>query len=270
MNISALIRHHLLPMLLFVILFTGILFIGSSSRAGASLSTLSDLPRIEKDCIAVADNANETKSVKKELILIRKSLKAAPAHDRSLVLRRLCNKTKWGTPERMVAYYVSAWYGVNYTRCRDYLFNYAFHNYTSFEKPEHYDLMWEAKFDLLYQLYEHNHDFKLLHDLFIAHTGEHMGEMLWDMRVDAITNHPRGVLHVAAISNEGQKTLIEELIDSYEIDPSASYKEINYRELFLIYCRRVAEDSNDPLREIAKRILRGTKGSVKPLKVHKY
>lgn len=269
MNVSTQTRHYWLQVLL-IILCLVISLLCPTSRVCASLADLSDLSKIEKSCLDEASDDGNTNNIKKELVLIRKSLTTAPAYNRPFVLRRLYSETKWGTLERIAAYYISAWYGIDYRRCRDYIFNFAFHYDSVLMKLQSFNITQECGLDLLYQLYQHNHDFRLLHNLFIKKSGEHKGEMLYDIRLDAITNHPRGVLHVAAMSNEGRKALIEELIYSYEIDPSASYKEIHYRELFLMYCRRVAKDSNDPLREAARRILRETKGSIKPLKVHKY
>jgi hypothetical protein len=208
---------------------------------------LSDLRVIEKH-FREWGAPDEIKAVCHELWVIRKHLRTAPVYKQREVLHRLVAKTKWGTRERAAASYVSVWYGVDYPRSKRYLMNVAFWPYGSGMSIE-YPFSWgeSGAIDMLFRLYDHNHDFHLLHDLFIRHAGDDPGETLDQNKDAAFAKHPRGLLHVAAISKAGYDEVIRE----------TGYLTADIRKRFLLYCRRIAQDRTDPLSKIAMCVLQG-------------
>lgn len=191
----------------------------------------------------------QTAAIRKEIALIKKALAGVPESQRVSVLTELGKQTKWGTPERAVAYLVSAWYGANYERCRDYLLNSFF-----WGAKQPYPFIWaEDTVGMLYWVYEKNHDFKLLHDLLTGNSDGAGATALIGLALDAIKNHPRGVLHVADISGKGRKVALSALSQH----PNWFFRkgDEENKRIFRAYTTRVAADSKDPLYKTAKSLL---------------
>lgn len=238
----------------------------------SGLNDISDLSRTTLR-FGNSNGSSEEKAQYRESTQIRQALRAAPISDRERVLARISRQTKWGTPERAVAYYISAWYGVNYQQCRDYLMNVTFWDYrfsVDQEKSRQSPFAWDngvGGVDLMFQLYKHNQDFKLLHDILLENGDAGMHEILDTLKFEAFQKHPRGVIHAAALSDEGRMSVTQMIIDPYNLIwnggalPNDDAIPTGHdKEQFLSYCRKVANDPNDPLRNTAKRLLSDTSG----------
>ena len=243
----------LFPVVVVLIVFT--------ACASATLSDLSDLARVEKMCgSAMVPDIGDRSGVPRELSLIRKTLTRTRPSERSQALHELAQQTKWGTPERLAAYYVCAWYGVDYVPCREYLLN-TF--YWEFSKWGHSPpSSWaEDTLSLLYILYQRNHDFRLLHEMVTKRSGTRHtdgcgSETLDCITVDAFAKHPRGMLHVAAMSDSGNQLAVEALtknLKGIEVDQESFDKAYS---VFAPYVRRVAADREDPLSGLARSLLK--------------
>ena len=233
------------------------LLVQVQANCAPALANLKDLSQIEKR-LAAAYSAQHLPATKRQLAVIRKELEGAPVKERATVLRRLAEATKWGTPERAAAYYVCAWYGVKYERCRDYLLNCFFWIERGFYRrygKQPPPFCWaEDTVPLLYELYEHNHDFRLLHELVTGHSDGCGAEALHRLRIDSLTNHPRGVLHVTRISEQARRFALDVLSDRfYSREQAKDMKRA--KTIFAASARRVAADPEDPLRTTARRLL---------------
>jgi hypothetical protein len=191
----------------------------------------------------------------RELALIGKMIDSTPRSRRAEALGRMARATKWGSPERAAAYCVCAWYGVNYARSRDYLLNVLFwsgigHRFSSYPQAVNEDTV-----DILYHIYERNHDFVLLHELLVHGGDGAVGEVLDVLRVDALRDHPRGVLHSAAISQSGFNLALSVLMNQFIADVDREELD-RVRRVFNVYIRRVAADRQDTLNTIARKLLR--------------
>ncbi len=238
-----------------VVCFLSAVCLLASSKAvhAKTLSDLSDLPKIERLAReGIGGDARTDTVVRHELELIRKSLQKVPTAKRARVLHDLAQKTKWGTMERATAFLVCAWYHVDYERSRDYLINCFFYAERRFDGPG--PLGWaESTVFVLYALYEHNHDFRILHELVTGHSDGAGAGALAEVKVKAILEHPRGILHVATMSRQGRQISLDTLtrnLDAFDVDKSRAYA------VYSAYVRRVASNKRDPLAVTAQSLLR--------------
>ena len=235
----------------------------STPSSPRDISNLSDLPQLEKRLSSAYDQQPGTRQ---EIVYIRKALTGTPVSRRGSMLHGIAAKTRWGTPERATAYYVCAWYGVDYDMCRDYLLNTLFwKRYYSHRPYPMFPYCWaEDTFVLLYDLYERNHDFRLLHEMVTKRSGKGFAdgcgaETLDFLTVQAFADHPRGMLHVAAMSSLGRELATKALtrrLQGTEVDQESFDKA---HSVFPSYVRRVAADRKDPLYGIARSLLKSAK-----------
>jgi len=246
-----------IPYLVSVLALACLSLLPSVTRA-SSLSDLSDLPGIEKR-LTTAYVSRYQAAIRHELKLIARSLESSPVRKRAGVLRDLAGKTRCGSPERAAAYYVCAWYGVNYERCRDYLLNAFFWIERGFYRKylkQPPPFCWqEDTVSLLYELYERNYDFRLLHDIVTGRSDGCGAEAIDVVRTQALGDHPRGMLHVARMSRSGRSLALEVLTTQYRTQASRESLK-RARSIFPAYVRRVAADRKDPLRRTAQSLLR--------------
>lgn len=251
--------------LVFVCLTCGV----TGAQKTAQLSNLNEFKSIEK-AMFVADkeeqsssdpvNSNQLCPEAQYLWSLQKSLSKVPVRNRADLLIKLNRKTHWGSYQRYISSYVCAWYHVNYTRSRNYLFHAAFWVSSQIgpynSHPFSFD---DVCVDQLYALYERNHDFKVLHDLITTQSGAHTGEMIVCFTEEAITKHPRGILHVANISAKGHNFVSRILNLSPDDDNHPLFilggteKSI---KTFRTYTTRVANDPKDPLCAQARSLLK--------------
>ena len=229
--------------------------VAPSVLASGSLANLEDLRPIQRRLTTIYIDTYHP-AIRREVELIRRKLKAAPVAQRPRVLQTLAEQTRWGTPERATARYVCARYGVDYERSRDYLLNAFFWYGYRLHPPKPAPFSWaEDTVYLLYDLYERNHDFRLLHDLVTGDADAAGGEAIDDVRTRALQEHPRGMLHVAAMSGQARGLAESVLSGEYR---SGADGETNNRvmRIFRAYVRRVSADPKDPLYATARRLLR--------------
>lgn len=252
-----------LLLVFFIILYENVpaLCKQSSVRAFPRID-IKELEKIEKILSVGLDDEN-TAVIKKELSLIEVKLKEIPVSKRGATLKYLAEQTKWGTTERYAAYYTCAWYGVNSVRCREYLTNATFWWERGFAKDYDNYEEYPAGFgdlgvDFLYKLYEHNHDFKLLHDIVTTQSDAGVAESIAFHTYRALFDHPRGILHIAEISDDGREFVISLL----KYPPGDVSNPIAYMAdsedsigFFRTYLQRVSKDRSDPLCKLAKDIL---------------
>lgn len=228
------------------------------AKQSANLSDLKDFNTIEK---SMPFDRHE-KPLPEQLYLrsLQHELVQAPTSERVALLKKLSEQTKWGTYQRFIAYYVCAWYGINYTRTRNYLIHTAFwwewHIGPESQHPFSFD---DVSVDLLYALYEHNHDFRILHDILTTKSDAGTAELIVGFTEDAIAKHPRGVLHVAGMSAKGRDLAYKllHLSPRNENHPLyILYGTEDSLKTFRIYVTRVANDSKDPLNSLAKDLLK--------------
>ena len=188
-----------------------------------------------------------------------KKLSAVPVEKRAAILREFAQSTKWGTEERFIACYMCAWYGVDYTRTRDYLRNVTFWFYwkngpqmtdkAGDEFPFSFD---DVSIDCLYALYEHNHDFQLLHDIITTQADAGTETAIIGFTAEAISDHPRGILHVAGISPKGWRFVYSLVHNEASPDMELGYTGAELKPYF----KKVAADRTDPLAPIAQDLLK--------------
>jgi len=206
-------------------------------------------------------NDNQKAAIRRELGLIKAGLKSVPESQRSKVLARLTRQTTWGSPERATACLVSAWYGADYIRSRDYLLNAFFWGVRGFDqgpgKP--FPFEWaEDTVRLLYKVYEKNYDFRLLHDLLTGCADGAGATAISYLGVDAAKDHPRGILHISSMSRVGRSIALIAL-SKY---PDGSFGECDEKHnapakrVFRAYTIRVASDPADPLQKTAAGLLK--------------
>ena len=240
----------------------------------AAINGIQDLPGIERMLSMpghqgpVADRNRP--AIQEAFAAMKTQLgKAAPAA-RPGILKSMADGTKWGSPERYVVYYVCAWYGVDYKNCIGYLTNVACWWERGFEKAykakfhvERFDYdagtvfpfsYQEMDFRLLYALYERNQDFRLLHDIVTNHSDGAGATVITSVTADAAKKHPRGLLHVAAISNKGHR-LVAGVLGGASI-PIRTMEDRSGLRGYRAYVGRVAADLKDPLKDTAARLLR--------------
>jgi hypothetical protein len=231
---------------------------GAFAVEQAPLSDLGDFNTIEN----LMPFGKDAKPSQEQLYLrsVRDELTQTPVGERRKVLNMLSDQTKWGTSQRFIAYYVCAWYGVNYDRTRDYLLHSAFwwewRIGPQARRPFSFD---DVSIDLLYALYEHNHDFKILHDILTTKSDAGTGELLVGLTENAVAKHPRGVLHVAEMSDKGRNLACKLLHLSPHDENHPLYILYDTEEslkAFRIYVIRVAKDPKDPLSALAKKLLK--------------
>lgn len=244
-----------------------ILLCATASNADlSSLNDLSDLAKLEKMCVnapPTSEYRSPEKQIRQEFALIKKGLSGTTVADRPAKLSELAKNTKWGTPERAAAYYVCAWYGVDYQSSRDYLLNSVLWLDRGYYKSSNlHPYAWiDMGPVLLYKLYEHNLDFHLLHDLMLGREDAAVAEALTACKIDAFWKHPRGVLHMAEISPEGHEYVVHALRKRTG-DPNLDCWFDDDKErgsVFADYVSRVAADTKDPLQPLAKGLLRDAK-----------
>ncbi len=191
---------------------------------------------------------------------LRDNLAEVPVRERANVLNGLSGETKWGTSQRFIAYYVCAWYGVNYHKVRNYLTHAAFwwewRIGPESDRPFSFD---DVSIDLLYALYEHNHDFKILHDILTTRSDAGTSELIVGLTEEAVAKHPRGVLHVAELSTKGHN-LVSKLLHLSPQDENNPlyilYGTEDSLKAFRTYVARVANDPKDPLSALARELLK--------------
>jgi hypothetical protein len=238
---------------------------GSASTPPPSpnLSDLKDLSKIEK-MIPLGDNKYSSE-IRREFKSLREALTKTPVAQRPDALNKLAQQTKWGTSQRFIVYYVCAWYGVNYVSTRDSLTHAAFWWEWYIGRPEdqHPFSFDDVSVDLLYALYEHNHDFKILHDILTTQSDAGTAELIIGFTDDAIVKHPRGVLHVAGMSAKG-RSLAYDLLHLSPRDENHPlyilYGTEDSLKKFRAYVTRVANDPKDPLNPVAKDLLKKRRG----------
>ncbi len=203
---------------------------------------------------------------------MRGKLGSAPASQRPAILRELARRTKWGTPERYAFVYVCAWYGVDYATCIRYLTNVARWWELGFEDA--YRKKWhveryndstgtytpfsylEEDHVLLYELYQHNRDFQLLHDILTTRSDGAGAEVIMSLTADCIEKHPRGMLHVACISSKGHDLAVDLLTGKDDSSAFISMMDTLPACWFSGHTlKRVAADAKDPLGPLAKELL---------------
>ncbi len=243
-----------------VILFLSLMLCISSvclAEKNPDLSDLGGLTTIEK--LMRFDSKGKTWPEQLYFVSLRDKIKQAPVNKRADVLNTLAKQTKWGTYQRFIAYYVCAWYGVSYIVSRNYLIHAAFwwewKIGSSTEEPFCFQ---DLSIDFLYALYEHNHDFQILHDILTTKGDAAIGEIIVCLTQDAIVKHPRGVLHIADISAKGYD-IVYKLLHLPPCDENNPIFILCSTEdslkAFSNYITRVANDKKDPLSSLAKDLL---------------
>lgn len=136
----------------------------------------------------------------KELRYISSELSSARPSERAGVLRRLVRKTDWGSEERAAACYASAWNGVDYPRCRDYIVHVAYWYRWGNRRNQGHPFGWgSSAADMVYQLYRHNHDGVLLKWIIIdSNLDGANGYRQQERILEICERYPRGLLRLAA------------------------------------------------------------------------
>ena len=233
-----------------------------AAQQSSSLSDLQQFSTIE-NAMPFGDSS-EPGEIQSYLRSIQAKLAKTPVSERAETLKDVSDQTKWGTYQRFVAYYVCAWYGVNYNRTRDYLIHTAFWWEWGIgpqsQRPFSFD---DVCIYMLYVLYEHNHDFKILHDILTTKSDAGTSQLIVCFTERAIAKHPRGVLHVAEMSEKG-RDLAWKLLHLSPDDENHPLYILYYTEeslkTFRIYVTRVANDPEDPLCALAKGLLKKPAG----------
>lgn len=243
---------------LLVIVVLGVPCGASAGQPSTQLADLKAIGHIEK-LMPLGDN-KESDSIRQELKLLHDKLAATPVESRADVLNDAAAQTKWGTWQRYVVYYVCAWYGVNYTATKSYLTHAAFWwEWQIGPESSHPFSFDDVSVDLLYYLYEHNHDFQILHDILTTQSDAGTEEVIVCFTEEAIGKHPRGVLHVAELSAKGRDLVCKLLhVPPQDDDNPVSMlygRESSCRE-FRACVRRVARDPKDPLSKLAADLLK--------------
>lgn len=200
-----------------------------------------------------------SKAIRADIRSLHKQLSSVSVEKRADILRAHARATKWGSSERFVDYYICAWYGVDYAKTIDYLKHVTFwwewgigRDMTD-KNGEHFPFSFDdVCVDLLYALYVHNHDFRLLHDVITTPSDAGTAEVIMCLRSDAIRKHPRGVLHVAGISHKGWRLVYDFLHTQTDPNLDLAYT----RSKLSPYFKKVAADPTDPLSSLAKDLLK--------------
>ncbi|MEN6372475.1 MAG: hypothetical protein ABFD64_10745 [Armatimonadota bacterium] len=237
-----------------------LLFVPCSAFAAAKSADLSDLKdfgTIEK--LMLFGEHEKPRPEQLYLRSLRDELTKTPASERADLLRKLADETKWGTYQRFMAYSVCVWYGIDYTKTRDYITHATFwwEWKIGTDADEPFNLS-DVGIDFLYALYERNHDFKILHDIITTKSDAAVSELIIGFTLDAVEKHPRGVLHVAAISEKG-RDLAWKLLHLSPRDEDHPLYILYYTEDalngFRAYVTKVANDPKDSLSSLAKRLV---------------
>lgn len=252
-----------------VVIFTAVLLLlfqlcaAAAEPASTPKDFNAEMSRIESIWLPYSKGVKEIDSaVRGQLKIMRDGAVSAAPEDRDKVLLSLRNKTTWGSVERSVAYYVCAWLGVDYSRCREYLLNTAFWWERGFEKPNTTAPHgWWVEFgaEMLYDMYEYNLDFKLLHDIVTTRSDAARAELLIGIQDECLVKHPRGLLHTAEISREGYDDVVFLLSVGQE---DYMFSDENLK-VFRAYAQRVASDAKDPLQKLTARLLADAKRTQK-------
>lgn len=226
------------------------------SAIAYSLGNLKELGKLEKSCLYAAEK-EDIPAIKREFSTINNTLKVLPESKRAAALSRLAAATKWGTVERASAYYVCAWYGVNYRQCRNYLLHSAFWWESSRAKDNQTrPFCWQENgFDLLYKLYEHNNDLWILHDLMIYTSDGAGATVLYSIKVDAIQKHTSDVLRTARLSKRGEESVVQMVAGKGRMGDVFHYDFEGGNRPLQIYVRRTASNPKNPMHSLAKHIL---------------
>lgn len=229
----------------------------SATQQKPPLSDLKSFDTIEK---LMPFDPRETYPERDYLHSLRDELAKAPVEKRAGLLDKLAQQTKWGTHQRFISYYVCAWHHINYNRTRDYLIHCAFwwEWKIDLESAPPFSFQ-DVSVDLLYALYERNHDFQILHDILTTASDAGTAELIVGLTEDATEKHPRGVLHVAEMSKKGRILACQLL----HLPPSDRdhplhilYGTESALKTFRVYVTRVASDPKDPLCLLAKGLLK--------------
>lgn len=178
-------------------------------------------------------------------------MKATPRHKRREVLRTAAMHTKWGSPERLAAYYLCAWYGINYRQSRDYLVRAAYWYEWGYAKSGGLPVTWPESVGPLYALCEHNRDTAIADVLLTTTRDAAAGYSSEDIELKLYKHHPRIVLSAARLSWICRSNAIEMISGRHFINTG----DYSIGTQFARYCRRVSSNYRDPLRLIASSLL---------------
>lgn len=248
-----------------ILLFAGCTPASEAAQRSSPRIDLRELGKIEQSLSFGGPSGMAVKSV---FASVRREIMQHPKSDQRAFLWGMARKTKWGSPQRYTTYYLCAWYGVRYKTCRDYLLNVAYwwergledryksqqhrarDTYIPFGHSEDSSV-------LLYELYEHNHDFKLLHDIVTTESDGAGAEVICSIISQALERHPRGMLHVAELSKKGHDLAVKLLKCSaadYDNDTFIMMLDPSSVQVFMTYVGRIASDAADPLSKLARRL----------------